>query len=497
MKNIAIVNGINLSPYVFEKIYGQKNSLDLVKDFITGLPETGHTLFLLSSPCKELSGYDYTVKKQWTIGDMLREIKEKAAGFDTVFYFYADCALLNTEITARMYKNHVTYFADYTFADGYPFGLTPEILKPYIIGPLLDLLGDAGKETPRRDSLFELIKKDINSFDLETEISPVDLRILRAELYADRKRNFLLLKRLAEEGAFTEMDILKNLQENAEILRTVPSYFLLQTVEGCAQVCSYCPYPKFHPDILGKKDELPVADLELMLQKIKDFCEDAVIGISLWGEHSLHSRAYEILEMICAIPSFELVIETAGLGWDTAALRSLSGNVRERCRWIVSLDALRPELYGALRGQGFEKAVAAAKTLLELFPGKVYIQAVRMQQNEDELEKFYKQWKLSTENIIIQKYDYFCGYLPQYKVTDLSPLKRFACWHLKRDMCVLLDGTVPVCREDVGRGSVIGNLLKQDPASIWDRGNEFYLRHLREDYPAICKECDEYYTYNF
>jgi spiro-SPASM protein len=497
MKNIAIVNGITLSPYVFEKIHGQKNTLDFVKDFIKGLPETGHTAFLLSSPCRELKGFDCIEKKQWTTGDMLREIRKKAEGFDNIFYFFADNTLINTGITSRMYANHVSYFADYTFADGYPLGLAPEILKPYIIAPLLDLLGDDGREIPRRDSLFELIKKDINSFDLETEISPVDLRILRAELYADCKRNFLLLERLAQAGAFTEQDILRTLQENGEILRTVPAYVQLQTVEGCAQACSYCPYPKFHPDMLGKKGELPAADLEIMLRKIRDLCEDAIMGISLWGEHSLHSRAYEIIEMVCAVPSFKLVIETAGLGWNTDALRSLSGDARERCRWIVSLDAGSPEMYGRLRGEGFEQAAAAARSLLELFPDTAYIQAVRMQQNEDELEKFYKEWKLSTEHIIIQKYDYFCGYLPQYKVTDLSPLKRFPCRHLKRDMCVLLDGTVPLCREDINKGSVLGNLLQQDPAAIWDRGNDFYLSHLREDYPAICKECDEYYTYNF
>jgi spiro-SPASM protein len=249
--------------------------------------------------------------------------------------------------------------------------------------------------------------------------------------------------------------------------------------------------------MLGKKNELPVADFKLMLHKIRDFCEDAVIGISLWGEHSLHSQAYEMMEMVCAIPSFKLVIETSGLGWDNDALRSLSSNTHGRCRWIVSLDAESQDLYGRLRGQGFEQAVGTAKTLLELFPDNVYIQAVRMQQNEDELEKFYKQWKLSTENIIIQKYDYFCGFLPQYKVTDLSPLKRFACWHLKRDMCVFLDGSIPLCREDVNKSTVIGNLLQQDPAAIWERGNEFYLSHLRQDYPPICKECDEYYTFNF
>ncbi len=497
MKNIAIVNGINLSPYALENVRSGKTPLDFVKEYIGSLPEVEKTLVLLSSPCRELKQYESLQDEHWTTGEMLRRIKEKAEGFDNIFYFYADCMFLNSEITKRMYANHKTYFADYTFADGYPYGLTPEILKPYILTPLLNLLGEDEITVPDRNSLFELIKKDINSFDLETEISPVDLRLLRAGLSADCRRNFFLLKRLAEYGAFSEQEILKALQEHKEILRTLPVYFLVQTVEGCAQQCSYCPYPKFRPDMLGKKGEMAPEDFEKILEKIRGFCEDAVIGFSLWGEHSLHSKAYELIEKVCEIPSFKLVIETSALGWDAKALQSLSGNVRDRCRWIVSLDAISEACYNTLRGQGFAEAMENTKILLETFGRNVFVQAVRMQQNEDELEKFYKQWKQTTENIIIQKYDYFSGFLPQYRVTDLSPLKRFPCWHIKRDIAVFLDGSVSLCREDINKQHVLGNLLQDDPAVIWDRGNDFYLRHLKEEYPDICKECDEYYTYNF
>jgi spiro-SPASM protein len=82
-------------------------------------------------------------------------------------------------------------------------------------------------------------------------------------------------------------------------------------------------------------------------------------------------------------------------------------------------------------------------------------------------------------------------------VTDLSPLKRFACWHLKRDLHVLIDGSVPVCREDLEGGKILGNILTDDLREIWDRGTPWYLRHLDGDYPELCKGCDEYYTYNF
>jgi spiro-SPASM protein len=497
MKNIAIINGIELSHYAFENLHEHKSTVDFVKIYTKNLPDVMHTVFLLSKPEQACKGYETVIKERWTVADLLNQIKEKSTGFDNVFYFYADCALLDKGITQRMYENHLKYFADYTFADGYPYGLTPEILKNPVIDPLIALIKEEQDSQIQRGTLFELIKKDINSFDLETEISPVDLRILRATLAADSKRNFLLLSHLVAHQAFDEQAIIKVLQEEPEILRTLPRYFLIQTVEGCAQVCSYCPYPKFKGDILGKKAEMKIEDFTGILEKIKNYCEDAVIGISLWGEPALHSRVYEMIEKVCEIPAFDFVIETAGLGWNADALRALSKSSFKRCRWIVSLDAATEKLYESLRGQGFKEALAFTDTLLKLFQNNVYVQAVRMQRNEDELEQFYKQWKETSAHVIIQKYDYFSGFLPQLKVTDLSPLKRFPCWHIKRDMCITIDGTVPLCKEDLTHAHSLGDIFNEELPEIWERGNEVYLTHLKKQYPNICSECDEYYTFNF
>jgi hypothetical protein len=76
-------------------------------------------------------------------------------------------------------------------------------------------------------------------------------------------------------------------------------------------------------------------------------------------------------------------------------------------------------------------------------------------------------------------------------------VKRFPCWHIKRDMAILIDGTVPLCREDVRAEHPQGNALTGDLAAIWERGETAYRQHLSERYPAICVGCDEYYTYNF
>jgi spiro-SPASM protein len=231
--------------------------------------------------------------------------------------------------------------------------------------------------------------------------------------------------------------------------------------------------------------------------KIARYSGDAVIDISLWGEPAFHPRIGELIETVLREPSLRLVIETTGIGWDRGLFERVRNTSQRQPTWIVSLDASREEVYRRLRGEGFAQAVRTAEELLALFPATTYVQAVRMKENEEDLEVFFKSWKQRTENIIIQKYDSFSGFLPERAVADLSPLKRFPCWHIKRDLAILIDGTVPLCREDLRVEHPLGNMLREDLKTIWERGAAVYRSHLRSDYPRVCTGCDEYYTYNF
>ncbi|MBA7712293.1 hypothetical protein ES703_121265 [subsurface metagenome] len=412
-------------------------------------------------------GFTCVSRPKWRLLDLLKAMQELSEGYDNIFYFYADCPFLDAELTGRMIENHQRYFADYTFADGYPYGLSPEIIRPKMIAPIISLASSAGEqgEAVGRGSIFDIIKKDINAFDIETEISPVDLRMLRVTLAADSKRNFLLLQRVVQNldsagPAPVEAEaVCEVLQEKSEILRTLPAFFSIQIVKGCPQLCSYCPYPQFSLSSTGKKDEMPLSKFRSLVEKIEEFCEDAVINISLWGEPAYHSQIVELVRTVLDRDALRLIIETSGIGWDSEKLPRIAGLVNRSPDWVVSLDANTAEIYGRLRGPQFEEALRTLDILTTCFPGHVYPQAVRMKSNEEDLEGFYRQWKEKLGLVIIQKYDHFCGFLPELKVTDLSPLKRLPCWHLKRDLYVYMDGSVPLCREDIEGKYFLGNLF--------------------------------------
>jgi spiro-SPASM protein len=496
MKNTAVINGIGLRPPALRPLIDGQSSFQRVLAFARALPDIEEPILLLSKPMEGLSGARVIVRESWTTADLLDELQKAVEGHEEAFYFHADCPFLDIDLARRMHANHRRYWADYTFADGYPYGVTPEILTRDTVARLRAFAAEV-PGAPDRATIFTLISKDINSFDIETEIAPTDMRLMRLSLSADTERNFMLLKRVVDRGGRDVRSACAALVDHHEIQRTLPAFYPIQIVERCPYACSYCPYPAFGGNIREANGIMSVEDFSRLVGKIADFSADAVVDISLWGEPAYHPRIFDCIMAALAVPGIDLVIETSGIGWEPGLFARVKDASSKEPRWIVSLDAASESVYRALRGEGFAEAERSANDLLSLFPARTWVQAVRMKENEEDLEVFFKTWKSRTDNVIIQKYDNWSGMLPERKVADLSPLKRFPCWHLKRDMAILLDGTVPLCREDVQRSALLGNALREDLDVIWARGEKTHEAHGEGKYTGICARCDEYYTYNF
>ena len=501
MKNTAFINCTNFTQYGFMEISEGKSSFETAVEYALSLEGVEKAVIIADRKEQERfktgSGKVKTVAVDGFDSTVLFDIFIKEAeGSEYIFYIYGDCPFLDRNTADRMFKNHLKYFAQYSFADGNPYGTAPEILS-YEIAGALKVLSEKKPEKVERDTVFKTIQKDINSFDIETEISEKDLRLLRVSLTADSKRNFLLLKRFAEEKPSGENDIVRIIEEKGEILRTLPAYYQIQISGRCSQKCSYCPYPSINPDLLTSGEFMSADKVRIILDKISGFSEDAVISLSLWGEALFNPELERIIDAVMENDKFSLLIETSGTGLDKSLAEKLSEKYRNRITWIVSLDTDNEELYRNIRGEGFPEAFSAAELLLSLFPETAFVQAVRMKETEDELEKFFRKWKEKSENVIIQKYDNFAGFLEERKVTDISPLKRFPCWHLKRDISILINGDVPVCREDVKGENILGNIFENSLEEIWEGAESLYKDHLKGEYSGICRECDEYYTYNF
>jgi len=528
MKSLVVLFAGELTGYAFETSF---NGSSAFKDSIVRsgrFPDVARILILTRNDIvkrypdafgKDLpSGAEYLERDSWDAISFFECISKEAEGFARVFISWADCPFLDPAFTAILHEKHVKYAAEYTFADGYPYGLCPEILDRGIL-PVLAKLSEGKQTAVTRNIIFDTIKKDINSFDIETDIAPTDLRHLRLELACDTKRNTMLCKSLEGITAANYGDVIKT---RAESLRTLPAFYAVQIVGKCPFECAYCPYPAFCLSGKGKSpglsatkrtDTMQLSDFSLLVKRIAEFSGDAVVSLSLWGECSFHPEIASFVECVLAYPGLSVLIETTGLGWQKSALVKMAEvvsaavprtNGQKPVNWIISLDAVGSGCYGLAHGINsaeadnlIREAISTTEKLQILFPGTVWPQIVRMNENEVELETFYRFWKEKYAQVIVQKHDHFCKSIIDRRVADLSPLTRNPCWHIKRDMCILLDGTVPSCKEDLYAERSYGNALADRLSDIWERTGAVYTQHTKCNYEGMCGACDEYYTYNF
>jgi spiro-SPASM protein len=531
MNALLVLFAGRLGNEAFEPLRGGRHSFSLALEQAARFPGAAKIVVLASGegelPLPATGAPVVERRPVWTKRGLLEALAAHSAGFDFTYFAWADCPFLDPVLAGKIAERHLRYAAEYSYADGWPGGLAPELLSPGTAAVLAKILGNQDGPV-ERDALFSVIQKDINAFDIETEISPVDLRCHRLSLCADSKRNLLLLRRFAEalgkDAVPDTAGVERIIGTRPELLRTLPSFYPVQVYGGCPQSCTLCPYPAVSAaPPAGRRDGMELESFEALLDRIIAFSGDAVIDLSLWGELSLHPRKLDLIAAVLSRPELALVIETSGLGWENGepercaelAGRAAAFSGRKSplppLSWIVSLDAADPARYKAVRGAGFAAALDCARTLLGLFPRDAYVQALRTVGAEDDIERFYRSWKEAApqggENIIIQKYDHFCGALERKQASDISPVTRQPCWHLMRDLPVLIDGTAPRCREELGalggQGSaglssvILGNVWNDSLETIWEQGGSFYLEQCGKKYTGICAECDEYYTYNF
>ncbi|MDR0402678.1 MAG: spiro-SPASM protein [Treponema sp.] len=564
MNVLTVLFGGNLSGEAFKPVFGGKSAFSLALERASAFPGTKKLILLGKEGAEYPPGGPAcsVIVRDWTVSLLLKTLSEESEGFDVTCYAWADTPFLDGELAGKLTERHCRFAADYSYADGWPYGLAPELLGPGTAGILYKIAGEpgSGAGTPAdgpvgRDSLFAVLQKDINSFDIETEISAVDLRCHRLNLAADSRRNLLLLERFASAGvleaASASAAVEALVAEKPEYLRTLPNFFSVQVSAACPETpasragsCAFCPYAEkgrqARRDSGGGRDGFMAPErFAELLDKIEAFAGDGVIDISPWGEPALHPESEALVEAVLKRPALSLIVETAGIGWKSGAPARIAEKLKESAgirdstdiqavpprkngmaalSWIVSLnenDLPAPEdpaqnagLSPDAAGGAESEAAAFVRELVVHFPpasgeDRVYVQAVRTKGAEDAIERFYRAWKKTGAGIIIQKYNDFCGALPKRNAVDLSPVKRRPCWHIMRDFVVLLDGGVPFCANACpelwkGDGDVLlGNVFTGSLEDIWKRGEERYREHCREEYRGICPDCDEYYTYNF
>ncbi len=522
MKSTVVLNGAFLGDGLFEKSFDGFSAFSLclkwafsVSDSVVVLcDQNNRTLF--EKTCEENKKVSIVQLSENNCLSLVKTLFKSCCDSkaDYAVYAFADCPFINRNLTDELIQTHESYRAEYTFADGYPYGLSPEIIDRGTAGILSELAGGIqkakGEEIINRTSIWNLMSSDINAFEIETVIAKKDYRMLRLEFETSTKLNRIACEQ-AYRTAGREQDIIAfcdKVSGSSQVLRTIPAFFNIQISGNYNQDISYLPYKKLLVRDNKKSGDMSYEDYALIIRKIALCNPQATVSLSCWGEPLLNKDFVKIVEETCKYPGLKLFVETDGL-LVTEEIASLCAKAAAgRIDWCVLLDAVDAVLYSKIHNcrdenegeMQFSKAVECVSLLEKYFEGHVYPQMVRMHQTEEQLEGFYKFWKKSDSpskgNFMIQKFDHFAGFTSDERSADLSPLNRHPCWHLRRDFVILADGSVPLCR-DSGFAQICGNVITDSIESVFEKFDGELKAHIDGNYCSMCSACDEYYTFNF
>lgn len=512
----------------FEKVFDGRSAAERSVLWAKEVSPESKIVFLCTAETKKFvqsieGSADFLLeeKEEWNCADIASAISKACADTKSSYalFSWADTPFLHAQTTLTMMDTHTRYKAEYTFSDGYPYGLTPEVIDAGCASIIAALAKDSqkssGEKPASRDALFSIMSGDINSFEIETELAPKDYRLLRLSFSCQDRGDFTGCKNLYEHAvkkniltknscAFDITALCDEASVLPAVLQTVPAFYNVQISSRENHKTVYSPYSRFEKS--ASLSDMKLSDFTSLCDSIADYSEKAVVSLSLFGEPLLHPDFTGFVKAVLSHPLLSVFIETDGTLVTEDLARTLSGLSKDapsRITWCVLLDAVDENSYAKIHNcaaEDFSKALASVSILEQYFPHAVYPQMVRMKCNEQSLEPFYRFWKKadspSSGDLIIQKYDSYCRLLSDEKSADLSPLVRNPCWHLRRDMCILSDGSVPFCKS-AGIDQCAGNVLNEGIAGIWQRFQKPLIDHIQNVYTSSCRECDEYYTFNF
>ncbi len=533
MNTLIVLFADKKSNFMFDKLFSSKSAFELSLEWAKRVEKTyGGSICIFTYPELEQKCQDFTKDfssacveccENWNVQLLFSKMAENAKKLNcnNILFAYSDQPFLDFAITQEIVDTHTRFCAEYTFADGYPSGFCPEMLDCGATAILSELAmqKEEGKSPISKTAVFDFIKSDINSFEVETVIADDDFKLFRLTFDCSEKITTIACQHLFEMGLEGKSVLEKSYlaAKNPAILKTVPAFYEIQISAASNVKSIYLPNEMQNTTWQDSTQNLfmKLEDFKKLIEKIENFSNSAVVSLCAWGEALLHPDFCSFVKTVLNHTKLSLVIETDG--WNVTEdlckkikefVEPLNDSARDFSRkiplisWIVRTDAVSADVYGIVNGNslGVEKALSAIALLTKYFPKNTYAQFVRMNENESELESFYRFWSdknsPSNGNVIIQKFNSFCGTLEDKKSADLSPIERNPCWHLRRDMTILLDGSVPLCRQCICK-NIQGNAFSQNLDDIWQKFDLELKNHLCGKYSSLCEKCDEYYTFNF
>lgn len=418
----------------------------------------------------------------------LKNIYDMSLGYEDIIYIPSDMPLIDIEETLKLADIHKENIAYYSYGENYPLGIVPFIIRRQSFERLFSIIKNNDIK-PSKDAITKLVFIDPNFFEIEILISKYDMRYYRLSLFADSKRNSLLVKRLIECENYE--CIVKTVMENPNIRRTLPAYIELDI--NAAQNVKRIESPIFSES----KESMTLKDFKIIYEKLLDFAGDLHISIGSFYEPLINDESLDIVEYAIQNKNINVYLETNALLLSESVAKRLIALQKDNLYIIIHLDTVDEKVYKSIYESGdLKTTLSNIDYYLLREPKNAYLQITKQTLNFDYLASYYKYFERYKVNIIMQKYSTYRGSIKDYRVGDLSPLINTGCFHLARDLYIDVTGDIRICKYDVKKEIVFGNIFKDDISNIWNKCDSYYKDNVLKKL-SFCDNCDDWYLYNF
>ncbi len=498
---IAVISTLN-TKWAKTNIVDNMSSVDYVKNLVDNIYAERVWHFInedeLDKPFYESIFNSYSMVKK-DVYSFLTKCIEVFNKQDTILIIYTDSPLNSIDLIKHLLDLHQKEMTEYTFTENYPNGIGAEVIS-YATLEKLKNISSGNNSTFTKNSISKLINLDINHYDVDVLISQKDVRKERLSLTCDSYLNYMVVKgfidKLYELGYDISTDnIYSIIDDYPQLMRTIPAYVEIEITNDCNSSCDICP----RTNIMDRPiRNMTLDEYKQIVNGLKDMCDELTIALTLMGEPTLHPNIVDIIDFSLSIKGITLILETNGLLLDNVMVDNIMKLKTDNLIIIVALDSPNAELYKEIRGiDGFKTVEDNISYILNKFAKNTYLQIIRLRDNNDLLDLYYKRWNQYKDHIIMQKYNSYRNDLSDLKAVDLSPLRRFSCWHLKRDMLILSNGTVPFCKQDINGIKAVGNAFEEGVKVLWQNLEKAFIDDHNDNINDFCKNCDEWFTYNF
>lgn len=508
---------------IWEREASVEKKTSMIESFLDGIRSLSLPVYFSA----ELSN-DITIQLKSGLGELISGepgfrhevsiLKELFANPDIVSAVYFDSInpLFDVSVFNNLKELHERYGADYSFIENVPFGVAPKIFGRTLF-EAMEIKGDESGGDYDTDigaaipdelpmGLAEYIEKNINNFHVEVHFEAPDLRILRLDFSGKSRRSLFEVERAFDllgggNGCYQNLEGAISKEPGAVF--TFPGYVEIEASSSCEYGCTFCARTFSKP---GEAKYFKAAGA----QKVVDFLEsgfgDTGIALGGLGEPLENSEIVDIIKTFLNSEGVAAVLlETNAYYLDKIfSLVGVSGF--DKLKLIVNLNSLKH--YGKMHGvddsfkdvvidnllKWKEQIVQADEGLLN----NIYIQMLKIKENESEIDEIYNFSNGNGFSFLLQKYNSYNNRMEEKRVSDMTPLDRFFCWHLRRDLYIRSNGDVVFCKQDVEGEVVRGNLDAMSLSEIWKSQERDWSSNYGKDYSGFskCAECDEYFTFN-